>query len=85
MTRLALIVASLVMSASQAPAQSQSFYDRNGSFAGSTIRSGNETFVYDRNGYAGRGIRYSDGTINFYDRHGRFFGSMKENQKEPKP
>jgi len=56
--------------------QSRSFYDRNGSFAGSSIQHGNSTSLYDKSGhFSGSAIRNSDGSTSFYDRSGRFTGS----------
>jgi hypothetical protein len=58
------------------PASSRSFYDRSGSFAGSTTTRGNSTSAYDRNGrFDGSAIKNSDGTTSFYDSRGRFTGS----------
>jgi hypothetical protein len=77
----ALILAASCLSASaqqsQTTIESRSFYDRNGSFAGSSSRLNNgTTSVYDRNGsYAGQSIRNSDGTTSVYDRNGHFTGS----------
>jgi hypothetical protein len=56
----------------------RSFYDRNGSFAGSTTTydNGKRTSAYDRNGrFDDNAIRNSDGTTSFYDRNGHFVGS----------
>jgi hypothetical protein len=56
--------------------RSDAFYDRNGSFAGSTITHGNSTSAYDQAGrYDGQAIRNSDGTTSFYDHSGHFVGS----------
>lgn len=58
--------------------QTRSYYDHNGSFAGTTNRHGNDntTSAYDRSGsFAGSSIRNSDGTTSFYDRSGHFTGS----------
>jgi hypothetical protein len=80
MIRLVTIVAVGLMSASQAQS-SRSFYDRNGSFAGSTSSHGNTTSAYDRNGsFAGSAIHNSDGTTSYYDRNGHFTGSSKGNK-----
>ena len=63
---------------------SRSFYDRNGSFAGSSVTHGNSTSVYDRNGrFDGTAIRNSDGTTSFYERSGHFTGSST-NTTQPK-
>jgi hypothetical protein len=54
----------------------EAFYDRNGSFAGSSSTHGNSTTFTDRNGrFDGTAIRNSNGTTSFYDRSGRFTGS----------
>jgi hypothetical protein len=59
------------------PSTSRSFYDRNGSFAGSLVTRGNETSFTDRNGrFDGTTIRNSDGTTSFYDKNGHFTGSV---------
>jgi hypothetical protein len=64
--------------------RSNAFYDRNGSFAGSTIEHGNSTAGYDRNGkFDGTAIRNSDGTTSFYDRSGHFTGS-RSNTTQPR-
>jgi hypothetical protein len=56
---------------------SRSFYDRNGSFAGSSVTRGNETTFTDRNGrFDGTSIKNSDGTTSVYDRNGHFTGSV---------
>jgi len=58
------------------PSMSRSFYDRYGSFAGSSVTRGNQTTFTDRNGhFDGSAIRNRDGTISFYDRNGHFTGS----------
>ena len=57
---------------------SRSFYDRNGSFAGSatTYEQGRRDSFYDKSGrFSGSAIRNSDGTTSFYDRSGHFTGS----------
>ena len=59
-----------------ASAQTRSFYDRNGSFAGSSVTRGNSTSFTDRNGrFDGTAIQNSNGTTSFYDRNGRYTGS----------
>ena len=56
--------------------QQRSFYDRNGSFAGSSIDHGKDASFYDRDGkFSGTAIRNSDGTTSFYDKSGHFTGS----------
>jgi hypothetical protein len=59
-------------------AQSRSFYDGDGKFAGSatTYNGGRDTSLYDRDGhFSGSIIRNRDGTTSFYDRNGHFTGS----------
>jgi hypothetical protein len=74
-----LIAAIIITAPTLAQAQqstSRSFYDRNGSFAGSSVTRGNSTSFTDRNGrFDGTAIRNSDGTTSFYDRRGHFTGS----------
>jgi len=57
-------------------AQTRSFYDGRGSFAGSSVERGNSTSVYDRHGrFDGTITRNSNGTSSYYDGRGRFTGS----------
>jgi hypothetical protein len=74
-----LIIVALITwlaSALAEPSSSRSFYDRNGSFAGSSTTRGNATTFTDRNGrFDGTAIRNSDGTTSLYDRNGHFTGS----------
>ena len=56
--------------------QTRSYYDRNGSFAGSSIDHGKDASFYDRSGkFSGTAVRNSDGTTSFYDKSGHFTGS----------
>jgi len=56
--------------------QSRSYYDRNGSFSGSSIDHGKDASFYDRDGkFSGSAIRNSNGTTSFYDKNGHFTGS----------
>jgi hypothetical protein len=56
--------------------QQRSFYDSNGSFAGSTSTYGNTTSIYDGRGhFSGNAFRNSDGSTSFYDGRGHFSGS----------
>jgi hypothetical protein len=73
-----LVIAMWFISAAGAePSSSRSFYDRNGSFAGSSVTRGNATSFTDRNGrFDGTAIRNSDGTTSLYDRNGHFTGSV---------
>ena len=48
----------MLAAAPYASAQTRSFYDRNGSFAGSSVTRGNSTSFTDRNG------RYTGSTVN---------------------
>jgi hypothetical protein len=69
------------------PAHSESFYDRNGHFAGSSTPTGPNTIsFYDNNGhFAGTAVRNSDGTTSFYDRNGHFAGSGSRIMSPPAP
>jgi hypothetical protein len=75
----ALIIAALIVwlaSALAEPSSARSFYDRNGSFAGSSTTRGNSTSFTDRNGrFDGSATKNSDGTTSFYDRNGHLTGS----------
>jgi hypothetical protein len=75
-----LTLAAIVLTlSSPACAQSRSFYDRNGHFAGSSSTHGNQTTFTDRNGrFSGSAIRNSDGTTSFNDRSGHFAGSSNK-------
>lgn len=78
MTRTMIILAVMLVATAAAaePSTSRSFYDRNGSFAGSSVERGNTTSFYDKSGrFDGTVIRNSDGTKSFYDARGRFTGS----------
>jgi hypothetical protein len=71
-----LVIGATATAALAEPSTSRSFYDRNGSFAGSSMTQGNSTSVYDRNGhFDGSSIRNSHGTTSFYDRNGHFVDS----------
>jgi hypothetical protein len=79
---VALFLATAVSAAS---AQTRSFWDRNGSFAGSSVTRDNSTSFTDRNGrFDGSAIRNSNGTTSFYDRNGHFTGSTTT-QPAPAP
>ena len=75
---ITLALAGLTISAASAePLNTRSFYDRNGSFAGSSSQQRNTTSFSDRNGrFDGTSIRNSDGTTSLYDRNGHFSGSV---------
>jgi hypothetical protein len=71
-----LLFVAVATAAIAEPSSSRSFYDRNGSFAGSSVTRGNSTSFTDRNGrFDGSAIKNSDGTTSFYDRNGHFTGS----------
>ena len=79
---LALLIFGLSSSRAQTAAtvrdQTRSYYDRGGSFAGSSIDHGKDASFYDRDGkFSGSAVRNSDGTTSFYDRSGHFTGSSK--------
>jgi hypothetical protein len=70
------LVIFLFIYAASAQTSQRSFYDRNGSFAGSMSTHDNTASVYDRNGhFSGNAFRNSDGTTSYYDGRGRFSGS----------
>ncbi len=72
-----LLIVATATAALAEPSTSRSFYDRNGSFSGSSLTRGNSTSFTDRNGrFDGTAIRNSDGTTSFYDRNGHFTGSV---------
>ena len=69
---LAIVLAS---TAAFADSRSRSFYNGNGSFAGSSVTRGNSTSFYDRSGsFSGTAIRHGNST-SFYDGRGHFTGS----------
>lgn len=73
---LVIVLAMWFINAVRAEPSSRSFYDRNGSFAGSSVTRGNTTSFTDRNGrFDGTATKNSDGTTSFYDRNGHFTGS----------
>jgi hypothetical protein len=59
-------------------AQQSNFFDKNGSYAGSSVDHGRTTTFTDRNGrFDGTSIRNNDGTTSLYDRNGHFTGSVQ--------
>jgi hypothetical protein len=81
---LALMMILLGVTLVSAEDTTRSYFDRNGSFAGSsnTHSGGRDTTFTDRDGkFSGSAIRNSDGTTSFYDRSGRFTGT---NTNQPK-
>jgi hypothetical protein len=76
MTRTFIAIATLVLLAGSASAQTstRSFY--NGSFAGSSVTRGNSTSFYDgRGSFAGTSIRHGNQTST-YDGRGSYTGSI---------
>jgi hypothetical protein len=64
--------------------QTRSYYDRNGSFSGSSIDHGKDASFYDRDGkFSGTAVRNSDGTTSFFDKAGHFTGSS-HNTTQPR-
>ena len=81
MTRIVLILlASTVVAAAEplpTSTTTQSFYGRNGSFAGSSSTHGNTTSLRNQHGQFGGGtVRNSDGTTSLYDARGHLTGSV---------
>jgi hypothetical protein len=79
---VALVIAGSFAGSSTARAeprdQTRSYYDRSGSFAGSSIDHGKDASFYDRNGhFSGTAVRNSDGSTSLYDKSGHFTGSSK--------
>jgi len=78
-TLIGLFAAAFAISAARSePFNTKSFYDSNGSFAGSSSATGrNSTSFSDRDGrFSGSSIRNSDGTTSLYDARGHFTGSV---------
>jgi hypothetical protein len=70
-----LIAAAIVALAMPAAAQTRSFYNGNGSFAGSSVTRGNSSSFYNGSGsFAGSSVRHGNST-SFYDGQGRYSGS----------
>ena len=65
----------LIFGAMSASAQTRSFYNERGSFAGKSFTRGNSTSFSDGQGrFSGSEIRHGNST-SFYDGRGRFTGS----------
>ena len=61
-----------------ARAESKTFYNANGSFAGSSVSRGNGASFYDGSGrFSGSSVRVGPNT-NYYDHQGRYSGSTIE-------
>ena len=72
---LALWLLTTFASAAKADSISKSFYDRNGSFAGSSVTRGNAGSYYDGRGrFSGSSVTYGNQT-RYYDNAGRYSGS----------
>ena len=70
-----LIAAAIIAVAMPAAAQTRSYYNANGSFAGSSTTRGNSSSFYNGSGsFAGSATRQGKWT-NFYDQQGRYSGS----------
>lgn len=79
--RLALAVALMIAGVTSTPAVagSTSFYNRNGSYAGSAItRNGHTTYTNASGAYIGSSITRGR-TTTVYDRNGSFAGSSTRN------
>jgi len=78
---LVSLLALVNMASASEREQTRSYYDRNGSFAGSSSTHGNSSSFYDKSGrFDGSAIRNSDGTTSFYDKSGHFTGSSTTTQ-----
>jgi hypothetical protein len=74
-----LAISLLIFGAMSASAQSRSFYNERGSFAGQSFTRGNSTSFSDGQGrFSGSAIRHGNST-SFYDGRGRFTGSVVNN------
>ena len=66
----------LIFGMMSASAQTRSFYNERGSFAGQSFTRGNSTSFSDGRGrFSGSAIRHGNST-SFYDGRGRFMGSV---------
>ena len=71
-----LAISLLIFGAMSASAQTRSFYNERGSFAGQSFTRGNSTSFSDGQGrFSGSAIRHGNST-SFYDGRGRFTGSV---------
>ena len=70
-----LLAAALIAIAMPAAAQTRSYYNGNGGFAGSPVTRGNSSSFYNGSGsFAGSSVRHGN-TTSFYDGQGRYSGS----------
>ena len=71
-----LAISLLIFGAMSASAQTRSFYNERGSFAGQSFTRGNSTSFSEGQGrFSGSAIRHGNST-SFYDARGRFTGSV---------
>jgi hypothetical protein len=76
MTKFLIIALSIGAFAGPALAQSRSYYNERGSFAGSSVTRGKSTsFYYNAGRFTGTALNYGKST-SFYDGRGRFTGSV---------
>ena len=74
------LVSAIILAALAAPALagSVSYYNRNGSYAGSSIsRNGHTTYTNSGGGYVGSSVTRGN-TTTVYDRNGSFAGSVRK-------
>jgi YD repeat-containing protein len=68
-------IAAFALTVGSASAQSRTYYDGQGRFAGSSVTRGHSSSYYGGNGqFAGSSVRHGNST-SFYDGQGRFTGS----------
>jgi hypothetical protein len=71
---VATLATSLMASTTACAEQQRSFYDRDGHFVGSQVKtSPNSSSFYDHSGH----FSGSSSGRSFYDRNGRFIGSVR--------
>jgi hypothetical protein len=75
LTIIALLAATSVASAQSTITTSKSFYDKNGSFAGTAQQRGNSSSYYDGQGrFNGSSVQHGNQT-SYYDKNGSYSGS----------
>jgi hypothetical protein len=75
--RVLIMATILAVLAQEASAESitKSFYDKSGSFAGSSVQRNNQSSYYDRSGrFDGSSVQHGNST-SYYDHAGRYSGS----------
>jgi hypothetical protein len=71
----AAVIAGLTMPVAAQSTRTQSFYNKNGSFAGQSFTHGNQTSYSDKSGsFSGSSIRHGNSTSH-YNRNGSYIGS----------